>query len=393
MFKNKTYIILIAVLVLVYIIVQLVRPKQDDWRPSYSKRHSKPLGNEATFSVLEDLFPGKKLSVSRVSPFELFNDSNAAFNYILVDQKVKFSEEDTDRFLAFIAEGNHAFIAAGAFGALGTALSIMTAEQFSFNAPLSDSIRVNFTNPALKTAEGYEVFNFPGDYVFTFIFAPNAAVLGRNEDGKINFIRVPYGKGEIYLHSCPNIFTNVGLLKQQNHTYLSGAFSYLPVENTVWDEYYHSGRGQKNTDIRLLLDHETLRWAWFSLLGFTILFLLFHSKRRQKMVPVIKPPQNTTMEFVQTVGRLYYQQKNHTNLAQKQAFLFLDTIREKFHLSTVQLDAEFRKNLSLRSGVPQDEVDRLIGLIDSIRLRSQMTEQEILSLNNQIELFNKKSKR
>ena len=52
-------------------------------------------------------------------------------------------------------------------------------------------------------------------------------------------------------------------------------------------------------------------------LCYVLLFIIFHAKRKQRIVPVIEPLQNSSAEFVKTIGNLYLQEGNFKDMANK----------------------------------------------------------------------------
>ena len=76
-----------------------------------------------------------------------------------------------------------------------------------------------------------------------------------------------------------------------------------------------------------------------------LIFILFNAKRKQRVVKVIKPLENSTIAFTKTIGNLYYETKDHNNLIDKKITYFLEFIRRKYYLDTQLLDEKFMKNL------------------------------------------------
>jgi hypothetical protein len=123
----------------------------------------------------------------------------------------------------------------------------------------------------------------------------------------------------LYLHTVPVAFTNYFLLKDNNAEYISKVFSYLPAKPSAlfgmniisWVE---AGRVHP---LRVILTKPALKWAWYTALIGMIIFVIFHAKRRQRIIPVITPPANDSKEFVETVSRVYLNQKHHKNMRRK----------------------------------------------------------------------------
>ena len=104
------------------------------------------------------------------------------------------------------------------------------------------------------------------------------------------------------------------------------------------------------------------------------------------MIPATR---NASEDFVKTVGRLYFQQKNNQNLAIKMITAFLENIRSSYNLSTSILDEEFTQKLAFRTGQPLFEIKQLVQLIHEVRVKPDLTDKELMDLHLQISQFNK----
>jgi hypothetical protein len=105
------------------------------------------------------------------------------------------------------------------------------------------------------------------------------------------------------------------------------------------------------------------------------------------MIPVMAPSKNTTLEFVKTVGNLFYRTKNHKNIAHKKITYFLNHIRTHYRLDTSHFDEEFREKLEKKSGKPREDVDALVTLIQKLEQQMEVSKQELLALNQKIDVF------
>jgi hypothetical protein len=116
---------------------------------------------------------------------------------------------------------------------------------------------------------------------------------------------------------------------------------------------------------------------------------LFRSKRRQRIIPVIAPLRNTTMDFVDTVTQLYINKSNHRDIALKMVNQFLEYVRTRFGLPTGMLDEDFTKRLAVRSGMETGKVSVLIRRMQQVRSGQTITEPELLGLDKGIDEFKK----
>ena len=65
---------------------------------------------------------------------------------------------------------------------------------------------------------------------------------------------------------------------------------------------------------RQILQSQALKWAFYMTLISLILFVIFRGKRTQRIIPVIDPLKNATLDFTKTIGDLYYQPVSYTHL-------------------------------------------------------------------------------
>src|SRR5205085_7557129 len=130
-------------------------------------------------------------------------------------------------------------------------------------------------------------------------------------------------KGNFYLCSTPVFFSNIQLLTLCNNDFAYKALSYLPINDIIWDEYQKQGAEGEDSLLRAVLAHESLKWAYYIALGSVVLFIIFEAKRRQRIIPIIEPLANSTLEFTRTLGNLYLSKGDHKNIAAKKIQYFL----------------------------------------------------------------------
>ena len=158
------------------------------------------------------------------------------------------------------------------------------------------------------------------------------------------------------------------------------------------DTIYFDSRNKKRTELgdsplRFILSQPALKWAWLLGLVSLLIFVLFNAKRKQRIVKIIKPLENSTIAFTKTIGNLYYETKDHNNLIDKKITYFLESIRSKYYLDTQLLDDKFVKNLSLKSGKEQSKTKKTINLIVHLKAKQSCNEDDLKLLNKAIEDF------
>jgi hypothetical protein len=165
----------------------------------------------------------------------------------------------------------------------------------------------------------------------------------------------------------------------------------LPSGPVQWTEYYQMGRMETATPLRFILTNESLKWAYYLTIFSLLIFMIFEAKRKQRIIPIMKPLANTTMEFVTTIGNLYYQNGNHKDLAEKKILFLLDKIRTQYLMNTAHLDEHFIRTLTLKSGRPEGDVRSLFRTINYIQQSTIIAPEDLIDLNSKIENFNRRS--
>lgn len=375
---------------MLYVIIELNKPQPIDWTVSLSQSHKSPYGGYIISQRLKDLFPSANINSSRTPIYDQVNhydEKNTA--YILIGPHFGASKEDINTLKNYVAGGNYAFLSYESFPKpFLDSFRIETAKRFSFD--IKDSTSINFVSPSVKAKKNYTFLRSTIDAYFTKIDTANQVVLGSNDHGEPNFIKINYGDGAFFIHINPLCFSNYFLLYNDNFMYASKALSFIPsgISEVYWDEYYKQGRDGPTTPLRFLLSNEYLRWALRIALIGIILYVLFQMKRRQRIIPVIAPVKNSSLDFIQTVAGVYFNAKDNNGIAEKKAFYWLEFIRNRFNLSTQTLDDEFAEQLSRKSGVDKTEIKQLLTIIAELP-SMQVNDRLLLTINNSIDNFYK----
>jgi hypothetical protein len=139
--------------------------------------------------------------------------------------------------------------------------------------------------------------------------------------------------------------------------------------------------------LRVLFQYEAFRWAFLVALGTLLLYVLLEMRRKQRMIPVLHKPKNESLDFVKTIGRLYYGQRNHKDLAQKMSTHFLDHVRNKYKLSTGELSESFITSLSAKSNYPVEGVRDLLQFIEQAFGDPSVSESDLANFHKHLEKF------
>jgi hypothetical protein len=370
-------------------------------RVSLSRHDDKPYGARIAYEALPHIFPDAELIVhSNSSPFVLTESGDMKRAFIVIAGSFVADSSDVVSLMTFIEQGNQVFISANHISEnLLNSLSVRASVWRSFSYE-PDSLTVGVYSPVDSR---YLSYSYPGDAFDSWVTKLDTqytSVLGRAANGRPNFIRLTYkGGGAIFLHFAPLAFSNFFLLHKQNMAYYENSLSYLSpnIKQVIWDEYYryeHGGGSGAFSTLQHMLNfifgNGPLTWGFWLLLTLLLIIYLFESKRRQRRIPVIPPLTNTSLEFVQTIGRLYFQRRDNHNLATKMAAHFLDQVRTRHRLTATALDDEqFVDRLSYRTGYPKDVLAPLVARLQELPQRGYLSDEELMELHRGLEAFYK----
>lgn len=390
--KDWKYILYISLAFGLFVLVKLLSPKQYDWSITLAHDDKDPYGAYAFSQLLPGLFEEKKISHSYKTLYEIKDSLSSSDNIIIISSNFNADKEDTNALLRHLENGGSVFISAQYFwGHFSDSLNVSTYDYFFKSGHIFDKRDTSFLKFANARLDTLAEFPFRRDNIhnyFSHFDTTRTTVIAKNDYNYPVTIRMKIGKGNLILNSTPLVFSNIYLLSSNNNEFISKTLSYLPKENVAWTEYYHLGRMEASTPLRFILTNEPLRWAYYITIISLLFFMIFEMKRKQRIIPIIKPLANTTMEFVSTIGNLYYQRGEHKNIAVKKIQFFMDQLRSKYWLKTTPLDEAFIKTLSEKSAKNEDDVRNLITSINSIRSKEQITADELIQLNKLIEKFN-----
>ncbi len=389
--KDWKYIVYLSVVIGLFVAVKLMSPKQYSWNVSLAHEVKDPYGTFALTRLLPSIFPHHKIGNSYKTIYELRDSLHQKQNIIILATRFDAGKEDIDVLLSHVESGATVLISANSFsGKLADTLALETYDNLFrqknvFNR--KDTAYVRFTNPLMDTTQHYLLPRDNAHNYFGKLDSAKATVIAKNDFDEPVTISIARGQGKLLLNCTPLMFTNIHLLSKNNSQFASQTLSYLPDRDVYRTEFYHLGRMEASTPLRFILTNEPLSWAYYILLFSILLFMAFESKRKQRIIPIIKPLSNTTLEFVATIGNLYYQSRDHKNIAEKKIQFFFDQIRNAYYVNTHQRDEHFITTLSGKSGQPAEFVRSLVTLIDKILTVPQVSQEELLSLNEQLEKF------
>lgn len=427
MTRFRLYVLLLTALLVLYAVAEYYRPKPTDWTRSFINRDKIPFGTFALVDLLPDIF-GPDVKVTRepifnqldeagsaealqqllqnaaadsattdedptTHPVALDGDTSPDRNYLFVNDDMQLDTLDLRALLFFAARGNHVFIAAQQLPAsLLNKLHLRAVVHFNQPFGLKDSTAVQLVAGPLRGRR----FRFAAAEALVYLrqdtaIATSARTLATRADGRAVLVRAPFGYGDFTICTVPIAFTNYHVLRPATTDFAFAALAQLPQGPVWWDEYQKQGREGEDSLFRVLYRHEALKLAFYLALIGSGLLLWIGGRRRQRIIPVVKPLPNNTLQFVGTVASLYRQGDNHALIAHRKIDLFLEFLRNRYQEQTDDLtDDGFRQRLAQKSGFPRSDIDVMLRQLADWRASDWVGDNELLHLSAMLNEFRRK---
>jgi hypothetical protein len=390
-----------------------------NWRETYDTKSSQPYGLQVVSKLLERKAGNAFQVIDDSLYLQVAGKEGQTASYVFIGEGLWLDSLSRDHLLDFVQAGNVAFLSTMTipYDLLDSIYRPICEEEFDawdYDYLYRSEVGLNFVHPDIRLDSSLQVKfrnrNRWLNYSWTFIdleawcFDDYSTVrLGTFDEEYINYIEVPYGEGRFLLHSTPLVFSNFILKNERSWPYVDGALGYLPDGPIYFDEFngisamlarqlndpfQRPGKSfSTEGPLQYVLSQPSLAWAWYLGLALVLLYLLFRAKRRQRIIPVLEPNRNTSLEFIATIGQLYFQQNNHRKLALQKMQLLLAYVRERYGVATNELDDDFVSRLAERSNVEPEVLRKMFVLYKNIQTSNYLSESTLIDLHKLTDHF------
>ncbi len=370
------------------------------WVETYRADDRQPFGTYILFELLSD--HNRKALTEMDLPLDSLPalTGKKKLNYVFVGEDYYYYRSGMDSLLSFVHEGNSAFIACKNFpydllGNIEGASCLYHDVQWQKKGLLS----LNYANDTLHYP--FEATWDTTGYDWGYLNRDNCEkeggdVLGMWEND-INYLKLAHGEGFFLLHTNPIVFTNYFMVDSMGFAHAEGVFSYLGEGDILWDKlsklpYTNEKTNKTEGPLKYILSVPSLRWAWYLFLISILVYFIFYAKRKQRAIPILPSKINSTIEFTETMGRLYFSQKDNDKIVAHKTKLFLSYLRSRYQLTTNELDDELALRTCLKSGIERSKIDAIFKANKLLSFKNDTTDEQLIAYHQQLEFFYKNCK-
>ncbi len=392
---------ILGVLIYNYITEKLPKYK---WNESYECKSDEPYGTKLLYNLLDEENEVFKINKSILRQLPLKEEHT---NYFFIGNYYDTDSTDIEHLMNYVANGNKAFLFTTRFPSqilekitdFEIIYNYYDTTQVSISFPQNNSNAYKFKYQYLKDTANYYWYCVDSNYFEdTLQQLANFNQLSYVEDN-ICYYSVKYGKGEIYFHSIPLLFTNFNLIREDGYQNALQCFKYFYKGKIYWDEknqflsnsmFFDS---PDSSPLRYLLSQKSFRWAWYIGLSLIIIFMVFKSRREQRIIPILNKPQNTTVEFNKAISLLYYQANDNSIVAEEIMKMYLLHLKSKFNINVnISKYESYISEISKRSDLSEDFIKDIFTKHISAIYGDKKNKDSLIDFHRSIEYFYKNSK-
>lgn len=144
--------------------------------------------------------------------------------------------------------------------------------------------------------------------------------------------------------------------------------------------------------MRYILSEKALKYAWYVLLALLFIFLIFRSRREQRIIPIYKQEENHTVEFAKTISSLYQENGEVKDIISKKIDYFLYKIRKTFLIETDDItNKNFIEIVAQKGNFTQEECYKNFEILKNIHQKENPNQHDLKIVYDIIENYKQKA--
>lgn len=429
MSRGKVFVIIAAV-ALVGLLIALPFILEDNanqysWGESYYPESAQPYGGTVLYKMLEHHKKDDLVAI-RDTIYHVMDtvEVNGPASYFFCGRTLWLDSMELDWLLDFVGAGNTAFISSKRFNwPLFDTLFYQYQPSYYLNEEQANnwnvwdylhvtsdtSIYVPFGDGQVQEMK-WLYYNEVWDHEWSYFhdtelanqeYALEISSFATNRESDFtNLIEVPFGQGSFYLHTTPEAFTNYFLLDERGFKHARELLSHLEPGTLLWDEdnrtrsYSDPEPRQPRTRdgaLSFIQSEPALRAAFYTLLLFVLLYILFGMRRKQRAIPVLESRANTSIEFSEVISQLYLNQRDHRKLGLLKMKLFQAFVLERYGIRATGKKPEdmqaYAKRVAIKSNVSEAQLSAMMDSYRELTVIFNVDNALLVTFHKQLESF------
>lgn len=336
-------------------------PVIKNWEKKFRYELTDPYDTAALKEALEHSYGVENISAyTAIDSLQNFTNSL----YINIGYQMYLPENKSNELIEFIEKGNSALLISDYVESYDTLLNddeyYMRHVTDSLNQVTfidTDSLICNFKYYYKDTKKATESTNF----LFTSELEQDSNYLSLAMiDTMIVFQKKDIGEGTLYRYASPYHFSNIASLQDDFRLFYNHIFQRFNVEHIIIDRPSLADRIEGEADnslIKYILNQPSLKWAYYLTILLALLYIIFRGKRKQKIIPLQKKNENTSLEYVDTLSQLFLAQKQNVKLIDHMENQFYHKVQKRYFID--KNNSNFIELLHRKSKIDKKDIQKI----------------------------------
>ncbi|MCB0667856.1 MAG: hypothetical protein KDC80_18645 [Saprospiraceae bacterium] len=386
---------LLVICILFFLLFEIKEVPDVDWRESYSYQSKEPYGAWIFGTMLKEKFAGAQVLRNQLDTMiQSIETKNNLL--VMISARIELDRGETESLMHFIEKGNEVLLFTEQ---LQLSLDEEDPYEYYWSGIYDSTLSVHYSETASEYfyQHYFQDFRAPANRYFNALSREirqleSHRVLGTVSDSLVILEEWQLGAGKMMLHTIPQMFTNQAAKQEFYLDHFNFIFSRFDPDLVILDHMvYHTGNDQlSESPLQFILAHKSLRISYFLVIFAAVSFIIFKSKRRQKVIPTLETNANTSLEYVHTISNLFRQQRQHKKLIRHLHTIFEHHVRERYFINPE--DKDFKKQLARKSRITPDNIEDLLDEFDRAEKKLNVGDEHLITLYRKLDTFFKNSK-
>ncbi len=362
------------------------------WKMNLDKNSTEPYGLYLAYDRLGDIFPTAKKKtiydlakhIQEKNDQSFFTEKNNLL--ISITSSLYINEEEAEVLYSYVEKGGQVLMLSQRYSRVFDTVFDWNIANQVLNYPLTQKDSTTTVNNLWEA--DWNCFEIDMPFPRTYFKKKKGKVITRKtldsaQQGDV-ILQKKIGKGNLIIGLCPEMLTNYSLLRDSNILFYEQLLSNFP-KKLYTINWFNKVRvapnpASRGSSLSKLLEKKPYRYAFYTLLAMALLFFLFETRRRQRIIKVVPPVKNDSLAFTEAIGKLYHGENDNANLARKMIQYYLEHIRTTHNIPTVYLNDEFAAKLARKLNKTPEETRKFVQYIDQKLLAYDLGPAEIKNL-------------
>lgn len=343
----------------------------NNWSERYGLENKHPFGLHLFFHLVKLKNPKQRIvQISTKYQYDSIIKLKEKATFYMIADTVGLMPKESERLQERLLEGSSLLLSASLFSEklldqfnvpLRPAFVYEKSVKFHFNA---DTVRFHsiFQNDTIYD-EWYgfkKVLNESEYPVSDLIRFQNLSSL----------VKLKLPESSVIIHSNPTTLLNINAKSKNAFSYINFILNQLPTKQTIYFVEFArvQNKGEEEEQIepennlmQLIYENRILLNSMMLLFFTGLLFVIFRTKRRREVVPVIPQEVNITKAFAETIGSIYLNKQYPSSILALQRKNFFDTVYRYYYVDLSKKREETSiKSLAEKTNYDFNELNHLI---------------------------------